>query len=352
MIKILEKSKIPDLLKAVAEMRDVYFPRRFAGGDVLFDRLPDDPQEREQALAEMALGDENLVIPPKDIFFPQLESLFSFTEGAIDKQQSQSKPKLLLGIKPCDLKGLELNYEFFKHKFEDVYYLSKAEHTLCIVIGCLTPPRPKECFCTSAGTGPFASEGFDLQLIENGGRYLAEIGSPRGEEFVKEQAMYFSDSTPYDVQAAREIKAAAADKVQLRVLYKRALEIMKQDDFKAEWIYKKISDKCLHCGACCYVCPTCTCFDVYDNADEHSGSRLRTWDSCVFSGYTREASGHNPRGDLMLRTARRVDHKLKYFHVSTRAAGCVGCGRCLASCPVHIGISHFIQEITERKSAI
>jgi len=86
---------------------------------------------------------------------------------------------------------------------------------------------------------------------------------------------------------------------------------------------------------------------VLDDKDEESGVRRRNWDACVFKGYTREASGHNPREEKWLRTSRRYEHKLKYDYKTAGMSGCIGCGRCLSSCPVEIGMSRFIQEIIE-----
>jgi len=88
---------------------------------------------------------------------------------------------------------------------------------------------------------------------------------------------------------------------------------------------------------------------VFDEKRGNWGIRYRNWDACVFEGYTREASGHNPRSQKWVRTSRRYEHKLKYDYLTTGMSGCVGCGRCLASCPVDIGMSKFIQEITEDK---
>jgi len=128
--------------------------------------------------------------------------------------------------------------------------------------------------------------------------------------------------------------------------------LMAKKDFVPEENYKRIGQRCIYCGACLYTCPTCTCFNVFDNSKADRGLRMRNWDTCVFEGYTRETSGHNPRKENWKRTSRRYEHKLKYDYQVTGTSGCVGCGRCLSSCPVNIGISKFIQEITEDKKII
>ena len=94
-----------------------------------------------------------------------------------------------------------------------------------------------------------------------------------------------------------------------------------------------------------YICPSC--FNVFDEQAAGLSRRYRNWDGCVFEGYTREASGHNPRAEKWIRTYRRYEHKLKYDYLVTGISSCVGCGRCLLSCPVNIGISQVIQEVSK-----
>ena len=112
-------------------------------------------------------------------------------------------------------------------------------------------------------------------------------------------------------------------------------------------MYEPIAERCIYCGGCLYVCPTCSCFHVFDEIKAGSGVRYRNWDACVFEGYTREASGHNPRLEKSSRTCRRYEHKLKYDYLTTGMSGCVGCGRCLSACPVNIGMSQVIEEVAK-----
>ncbi len=334
---IIEKKQIKNLLKDAAQEWDVYAPQKDLGEDIWIGPV----------LENIALENADTVIPAKDIFFPQIELLFEFKKGKI-KETVEASPKLLFGIKSCDLKGLLFSDEFYKRNFEDKYYLSRIKNRFIVVIGCIKPPRPT-CFCTSAETGPFAKKGYDLQLIENNDSFLVEIGSKRGEEFIKKHKKYFGDSVNENDKLIADIKLKASEAVELKVDFKKALDLMAQDNFIPEENYKRIGQRCIYCGGCLYVCPTCTCFNVFDDGSDKEGRRFRNWDTCVFEGYTRETSGHNPRKDKWQRTSRRYEHKLKYDYKTTGMSGCVGCGRCLSSCPVDIGISKFIQEITDNK---
>lgn len=334
---IIEKKQIQNLLKDAAQEWDVYAPQKNLGEDIWID----------SALENIALENADTVISAKDIFSPQLELLFEFKNGKI-KETVEASPKLLFGIKACDLKGMLFTDEFYKRNFEDKYYLSRIENRFIVVIGCIKPPRPT-CFCTSAESGPFAKKGYDLQLIENKDSFLVETGSRKGEEFIKKHKKYFEGSVNENDKLIADIKLKASEAVELKVDFKKALDLMSQDNFIPEENYKRIGERCIYCGGCLYVCPTCTCFNVFDDGSDKEGRRFRNWDTCVFEGYTRETSGHNPRKEQWQRTSRRYEHKLKYDYKVTGTSGCVGCGRCLSSCPVDIGISKFIQEITDNK---
>ncbi len=345
--KIIEKKNIKELLRETVKEWDIYAPQRNLGNDVLFDALPKQGTELAQALENIVLDDPDTVISPKDIFFPQLESLFEFNGDKI-RETVESSAKLLFGVRPCDLKGIFFADDFYKRNFEDKYYLSRIRNRFIVAKGCIKPPRAT-CFCTSAKTGPFAETGYDLQLVETPDLYLVEVGSESGEEFIKKYAKFFADYSGDANKNIGQIKSKAAESIELRVDFQKALELMGKDDFYPQEDYKRIGERCVYCGGCLYVCPTCTCFNVFDNTNGEAGQRLRNWDACVFEGYTRETSGHNPRKEKWLRTLRRYEHKLKYDHKVTGMSGCVGCGRCLSSCPVDIGISKFIQEITEER---
>ncbi|RKX95071.1 MAG: hypothetical protein DRP84_05325 [Spirochaetes bacterium] len=354
-IRILDKKKIKDLLKSANSEWNIYAPIEGIGGDVYFDILPKDDKIVDEVLNNLSIkNNSNIALSPKDIFFPQMEVLFNIDKDDFT-ETIESSPKLIFGIKSCDLKAVLFTDEFFKRNYEDVYYLSRMKNRLLISIGCLTPPRPGSCFCTSTGTGPFLEEGYDIQLVDAEDFFYAEIGSEKGQIFADKYSEYFDKRTDGDTakKDINKIKTKASDAVNLKVDFDRAVELMQDDDFFPNDNYKRIGERCIYCGACLYTCPTCTCFSISDTVSSNKeGIRFRNWDGCVFEGYTREASGHNPRYEKYLRTARRYEHKLKYDFKVTGTSGCVGCGRCLESCPVNIGMSKFIVEITEGKRII
>ncbi len=337
---ILKKDNVKVLCLEASGEWDVYVPLEDDGGDIHFEII-----DGSSSLEKLNLDYGSLVIPPKDIGFPQLELLFEFQDGKISETVPPPTPKLLFGIRACDLKGILFVDSFFARNFEDIYYLNRSKQRLLVLVGCKLPPR--ECFCTSTKTGPFLEDGFDLQLVDLGDSYLVEIGSENGQKFVDVYKKYFEEASQEAVDRSEHEKRTAEEAVIRKVDFEKAVKLFCEDKISNE-IYEKYAERCIFCGGCLYVCPTCSCFNVFDVGKGNSGRRYRNWDTCVFEGYTREASGHNPRHDKAVRTSRRYEHKLKYDYLSTGMSGCVGCGRCLASCPVNMGIVQIIEEVTAK----
>ena len=347
---LLKKENVKSLCIEACDEWETYVPLEGMGQDVHFVKIND--KDKDFSLDKLNLDYESLVIPPKVIGFPQVESLFDFQGGRITETVQHPGKKLLFGLRACDLKGILFMDEFFKRDFQDIYYLNRSADRLLVLIGCKHPPR--DCFCTSTKTGPFlpvrrsVGQGeeseFDLQMVDVGDVYLVELGSKKAEEFVKTYRKFFDEASKKVVSQSKKAKRAAEQAVSLKVDLEKAIKNFCEDKIPEE-IYERIGERCIYCGGCLYVCPTCTCFNVFDDKKEtDSGIRCRNWDACVFEGYTREASGHNPRHEKWIRTSRRYEHKLKYDYLATGMSGCVGCGRCLSSCPVNIGIVQVIEE--------
>ncbi len=363
MLYFIEEKQIPGLLKKLTDRWEVYAPIVQRGGDTLFERI-DASREIPPDLLDMS---SRPLISPKEIFFPQSEVMFKWRDDKleVEKRGSGAKPRLVFGVKPCDFYALQLSNSFFTTNIEDYYYVRKFKGALFIVTACLTPPEPNACFCSSTGTGPYLDSdkvGFDLQFVKIDGGFIVEVASARGEKLVKETGEFFKEQDQLELSEKLEgIFKEARENINLKVDFETALEIVREESEKPLQsnrllpIYNEIANRCIYCGACLYACPTCTCFNVYDTSNlslaeeigvtEVAGERVRVWDGCVFSGYTREASGHNPREKAYIRTARRYEHKLRYDVDFHGRSGCVGCGRCLSVCPVDMGMSAFVERV-------
>ena len=144
-----------------------------------------------------------------------------------------------------------------------------------------------------------------------------------------------SDSEEMMQQNTAKKQAEYAELLKKPQWQKRRLQMLE----KAGW-------RCVECGACNFVCPTCHCFDIIDEKHGNSGKRCRNWDACAFSIFTTHGSGHNPRGEQWQRYRQRVMHKFDYYPEKFGPIACVGCGRCVTVCPVGMDIFEILEKVT------
>ena len=284
---------------------------------------------------------------PKQVFFPHTETLIKYTrtpKGMVfSAEENKSEKAVLFGVRPCDAHSFVLlDMLFDQEKYKDQYYIDKRNNTTVITLACAQPPYAT-CFCTSVDGEPVSSEGADIALTDIGDEYLVEFVTPKGENLVK----YFG-----------EVKADAAAETKKKEISEKAKKAISSeipahevkpilDNNFEHPFWATIHGKCLACGTCTYMCPTCHCFDISDEAKASDGVRIRSWDSCMFPLFTKETSGHNPRISQKERWRQRVMHKFKYYVDNFNAIACVGCGRCVMSCPVNIDIRKIIEDISK-----
>jgi ferredoxin len=280
---------------------------------------------------------------PKGVFFPREEVMFAYSRGESGveiREPALEEDVALFGVRPCDVRSfLLLDMVFDSEDYRDVYYLKRRKGATIIGLACNNPRQT--CFCTTMGSGPFNNDGMDLLLVDLGDRYLAEAVTERGAELI--------DSFPAAVDADKQSKSDMrenAEKGMKTVVadlegLKDKLDGMFESDF-----WDDAHMKCIGCATCTYLCPTCHCFDVCEEAEnDNSGYRLRMWDSCALSLFTLHTSGHNPRTSTKERTRQRVMHKFNYFVNNYGEFACVGCGRCVQNCPVNLDIRDVLDTI-------
>jgi ferredoxin len=258
-------------------------------------------------------------------------------------ETNQAAQSVLFGVRPCDAHSFVLLDKLFdQEKYKDGYYIEKRKSTTVISLACVKPPYAT-CFCTSVDGEPVSAEGADILLTDIGGDYLAEFITEKGEKLAK----YFGE-TKADAAAdtkkseiATKAKESIASKIPAHEI-KPILDVNFDNPF-----WNTIHGKCLACGTCTYMCPTCHCFDISDEVKGADGVRIRSWDSCMFPLFTKETSGHNPRSSQKERWRQRAMHKFKYYVDMFNAIACVGCGRCVMSCPVNIDIRKVVEDISK-----
>lgn len=287
--------------------------------------------------ADIHLSFTNTKVPPKNLLFKQTETLFKFTPGTkgdIQSVEIDNGTSVIFGIRPCDAKGFEILDCAFKGDFEDPYYLTKREKSVLVGLSCIKPCN--NCFCTSLDDSPANSKSMDILLTDIGKKYLIEVETDKGKNLIKKMGSFVKDATAEDEKKKKDVEQKAIDAISRQLKTKGIVE--KLDTIFDNPFWKEITDRCLGCGTCTYLCPTCHCFDIQDESTLSEGARIRIWDACMIPEYTLQASGYNPRPMRMNRMRNRVFHKYNYFPKNFDVFGCVGCGRCIDGCPVNIDI--------------
>jgi ferredoxin len=335
----LEKSKFDDFIRSLAEEYAVYGVVT-EGGKSSF-----------RVVASAGEIDQDCLVTdrsPKEIFFPHSEVLFEYDKEGVREPEKAGKPIAVWGMRSCDTASLVMLDKVFgtarqmpdNEMFHDPYWKRKYDASLVFALACNQPRST--CFCNWLGGDPHGGNGSDVLVIDAGDAFLMRPASDKGEAFMKKMKHGAEASAADEKKAAglaEEARAKMAGPVPLEDLNQRLKEAFNTD------IWEGLSAKCVNCGACAFVCPTCHCFDVQDEGKGGRGKRIRIWDSCMFPIFTREASGHNPRGLSTDRFKQRVMHKYSYFVDNYGESLCTGCGRCVIACPVGVDIREVIGRV-------
>jgi sulfhydrogenase subunit beta (sulfur reductase) len=270
---------------------------------------------------------------------------------ALAEEPLDETPLAFVGVRSCELSAIEIQDRVFvggPHVDRD--YAARRNGAFLVAVNCFEPGGT--CFCTSMGTGPKAQSGYDLaltELLDGEHRFLAEAGSERGAEVLAElqgRAAVDADleAAAASVESAAQRMGRTMDTHDIRDLLARNLEHPRWDD---------VASRCLTCGNCTLVCPTCFCTAVEDETDltGAEAERWRVWDTCFSVDYS-YIHGGSIRPSARSRYRQWMTHKLGTWFDQFGSSGCVGCGRCITWCPVAIDITEEVAAIraTEREA--
>ncbi|MGQ9631373.1 MAG: 4Fe-4S dicluster domain-containing protein [bacterium] len=297
--------------------------------------------------SELCLDYDTTVLPPKKLFFPQRESLLKFSRGdAFEVEPTiEAKPRVIVGLHPCDLQGIKFLDMVFAKDNPDANYLAKRENA--VLIGVDDMPW-EECFCASVGTNLPQEGTFDLFLTDIGESYVVAIGSEKGRKLLSKGAKTkpASDADLGKVKRFQEEKVAEM-RVRFNIEAGGLPRLMRRTYDSKVW--EEVAEKCFSCGTCNLVCPTCYCFDVMDvmKLSLAEGTRERQWDGCMLSDFAVVAGGHNFRGKRHERLRHRILRKYEYLMEQYGKSFCVGCGRCARQCVSDIKPADIVNQLLE-----
>ena len=276
-------------------------------------------------------------------------------DGVVFEEVEQPvRRRAFLGIRGCDLSAIAVQDRVFVHgRYGDPTYAARRQDLLLVGVDCGDPAST--CFCTSMGTGPAAGDGADLVLTEldpanpDRHRFLVRPLSERGSAIADRLRSTAADDT--DLEGATAVTHRAADRMHRRMNTDGLPQLLAASPNHPRW--DDVAARCLSCGNCTMACPTCFCSNVSDEPDVAAGvdERVREWASCFQLGHS-YLHGGSLRVSTKSRYRQWMTHKLSTWWDQFGVSGCVGCGRCIAWCPVGIDITEEVRAIRARPGAV
>ena len=281
----------------------------------------------------------------KQFLFPSRVELFTLHKNGKNWDDITSQldaPKYaFIGVRACELNAIQIQDNIFmRSDFTDPIYRARRTRVFIVAVNCTHPAET--CFCTSMETGPRVKEQYDLGLTELDDLFVLTIGSELARRLMT--GIPFEDASGY-ILTNVEHKLDHAEKQMSRRLETTDLPELILNNLDHPY-WQEIGKRCLSCGSCTQVCPTCFCWDTQDemSLDGNTTKRTRVWDSCFNPGYSYQAGG-NTRPTIYSRYRQWLSHKLGTWKQQYGSLGCVGCGRCITGCPAEIDLTEEINAL-------
>lgn len=285
----------------------------------------------------------------KDFFFPKTENLVNFRMNGkkieVEDPRKELEDFVVFGVRSCDAASFAIVDDvYINQKPVDTYYKNRREHGTVVTLACTEPAQT--CFCKLYGIDAAAPKGDVSAWIADGSVYF-QPNTDKGSRLIDGIKTLLKESDAKEVEAQQSETRKKVSKLPFADLDLSKYAGDKMLALFNSKVWDKLSETCLGCGTCTYVCPTCMCFDVRSFDTGGGIKQFRCWDSCMYSDFTKMAAA-NPRLTQKERFRQRFMHKLVYYPMDHNGVkSCVGCGRCLESCPIHMNIVKVIKTINE-----
>ena len=343
----IKREDLPALFQKIAADQELYLPVRTA------DQTNFGVWREE---AEVDLDTLKTVKSPKDVFFPQSETLYTcYREGkklSVEPETLKEQDFVVFGMKACDIKGVEVLDRVFLSDPIDTFYAARREYGTIVALACHEPEET--CFCKVFGVDA-AHPAADVAawMVEDTLYWKPE--TEKGQKLTEKLADLLEKA-----EDAESETAVAEEEKKIRAIIEElpyshlSLEGWNGDVLMEKFespLWEELYKPCLACGTCTFVCPTCQCYDIKDYDTGHGVQRYRCWDSCMYSDFTMMAHGNN-RTSQKERFRQRFMHKLVYFPANNDGMySCVGCGRCVEKCPASLNIVKVVKAFQEKEGA-
>ncbi len=337
-MKKIIRSEMNTLFGAIAAAKQLFIPADDGSGQAKFALWQDG----------LTLTDKlNTVRSAKDLFFPQVENIVNFKVSGrtmeIVENRDPAEPFVVFGVRACDCRSFDILDFVFLSDPVDTFYKTRRDNGVVITLACSKPAET--CFCGAFGIDATNPAGDVTCWLDETYLYW-RVNTDKGAQLTESLSVLI-DCDDSEIQPIQKSAKEILDKLPLKDLDLTGFESDKLMEVFNSPAWAELSESCLGCGTCTFVCPTCQCYDVQDFDNGREVRRFRCWDSCMYSDFTMMAHGTN-RPTQKERFRQRFMHKLVYYPSNNNGVfGCVGCGRCLQKCPIHMNIVKVAKTLKE-----
>ena len=331
MSRIISRKNVLQLIDSlIAAGTSVTGPVAISGGKFFFQSL----RTSDAIVLDASVMPANSI---KELLFPQHETICNYRHEGKELILLDAEPltqrHIVFGARPCDAASLPILDKVFAWDFQDRFYQQRRALATVVSLACKTADQ--HCFCTSVGLAPDTPNGSDAMLLDIGDDFFeVRIFTEKGETL-------FDGKTTDSDKVGR-----SAEPPPIRFDAQK-VETFLSENFD-DPLYAESGLRCVGCGACTYLCPTCHCFDIMDEGGPMKGKRVKNWDACQQALFTHHASGHNPRNDQAARQRNRIQHKFRIYPEKFGATLCTGCGNCARGCSVSLGVRSLLEQIDRK----